>query len=214
VSALRLSRLASRDRRALLLGAALLVPVLLFKGVVHPYARARAALGERLRAQRELLERERTVLADVRRLPERRARVEALLAADAPLLFPGGDPFAATAELVGYVGEAARQSHVLVQELQSRSTAPLKGTETLVQLQVEVRGQSDFEGTLRFLQALERGPRLVRVEALAVERLAAASGGRAEALSLRAAVSAYVGATAPSPANQPPPSARVRRTSL
>ncbi len=214
MNAVRLSRLASRDRRALVLGAVVLLPVLLFRGVVTPYARMHAALGERLRAQRELLARELTVLADVRRLPERRARVHGVLAADASLLFPGGDPFAATAELVGYVGDAARHSHLLVQELQSRSTAPVQGAEGLIQLQVEVRGQSDFEGTLRFLQALERGPRLVRVEALAVERLVAASGGRAEALSLRAAVSGYVAASAPSPTNEPLPSVRVRRTSL
>ncbi len=211
----RLARLGARDRRALLLGVAVLAPVLLFRGAVQPYARARAALAERLRTQRRLLERELAVLMEARALPQRRVEVEKLLALDLPRLFPGGDPFAAAAELVGYVGDAARRGHVLVQELQSRSAVPVPGTDGLVQLQVEVRGQSDFEGVLRFLQALERGPRLLRVEAVAIERVGGGGGGSdgsggREVLSLRAAVSGYVAAASGEAPVQP----RVRRASL
>lgn len=182
-----LTRLSPRDRRALALGVMVLVPVLLFRGAVQPYLRARAALAERLAAQRELLERELSVFAAAQRLPERRARVAGLLAADAPRMLPGGDPLAASAELVGYVGDAARRSHVLVSELQSRGSvaAPAPETDGLARLQVEVRGRTDFEGVLRFLQALERGPRLVRVDAVVID------GGGAGPLTLRAAVSGY-----------------------
>ncbi len=186
-----LRRLPPRDRRALTLGAAALVPVLLFRGVVQPYVRARAALADRLAAQRGLLERELTVLAGAQRLPERRAHVDRLLAADAPRLLPGGDPLAASAELVGYVGDAARRSHVLVSELQSRGSGAAPGGDGLTRLQVEVRGQTDFEGVLRFLQALERGPRLVRVDAVSIEGGGVAPDARRETLTLRAAVSGY-----------------------
>jgi len=197
-----LRRLPPRDRRALLIGAALLIPVVLFRGVVQPYVRARAALGERVRTQRDLLARERAVLDEARSLPERRARADVSLAADAPRLLPGADLYAATAELVGYVGETARRSHVLVQELQSRSAPSTTATEAggeggLAQIHVELRGQTDFEGVLRLLLALERGSRLVRVDALAVERSSEGPGGR-EMLSLRAALSGYSAAT-PSP---------------
>ncbi|HYT05184.1 MAG TPA: GspMb/PilO family protein [Gemmatimonadales bacterium] len=206
-----LTRLTARDRRALLLGLAVLAPVLVFRGAVQPYARARAALAERLRTQRGLLERELAVLAAADGLPERRERMATLLAADAPRLFPGGDPLAATAELVGYVGDAARRSHLLVQELQSRSVTLVRRTDGLAQVQVEVRGQSDFEGALAFLQALERGTRLVRVDALALERASASSGGQ-EILTLRAGISGYVAAVAPVPSGPAP--LRVRRTGL
>ncbi len=193
-------RLTPRDRRALLIGAAVLLPVLLLRGVVPPYVRARAALGERVRTQRDLLARELAVLAQARSLPERRARADVSLAADAPRLLPGADPYAATAELVGYVGETARRSHVLVQDLQSRSAISPTPAAGLAQIQVELRGQTDFEGVLRVLQALERGAPLVRVDVLAIERTGADPGGR-ETLTLRAAMSGYsAAARAPVPA--------------
>jgi type II secretion system (T2SS) protein M len=190
-------RLAVRDRRALVLGAVVLMPVLLFRGVVRPYARARAALGERVRVQRDLLARELAVLADARSLRERRARLDASLAADAPRLFPGTEPYAATADLVSYVGETARRNRVQVQDLQGRSAAPATQAEGLTRVQVELRGETDFEGVLRLLQTIERGPRLVRVDALAIERSGADPGGR-ETLTLRAALSGY-SATASAP---------------
>ncbi len=184
-------RLSPRDRRAVALGVMALGPVLLFRGVVQPYVRARAALADRLAAQRGLLERELSVFAGAQRLPERRARVAGLLAADAPRMLPGGDPLAASAELVGYVGEAARRSHVLVSELQSRGSGAAPAADGLARLQVEVRGQTDFEGVLRFLQALEHGPRLIRVEAVSIEGGVVASDARRETLTLQAAVSGY-----------------------
>jgi len=189
-----LRRLTRRDRRALLIASAVLIPVVLFRGVVQPYVRARAALGERVRTERDLLARELAVVDEARSLPERRARADVALAADAARLLPGADPYAATAELVGYVGELARRSHVLVRDLQSRAPATEGG---LAQIQVELRGQTDFEGVLRLLLALERGSRLVRVDALAVEGSGEGLGHR-ETLTLRAALSGY-SAAAPAP---------------
>jgi hypothetical protein len=206
-----LARLTRRDRRALLLGALALGPVLLFRGVAQPYARARAALTERLATERGLLERELTLLAAARRLPERREHLAALLAADARTLFPGGDPLAATAELVGYVGGAARGSRVLVQELQSRGATPVPGGDRLVQLEVEVRGQTDLEGALRLLDALERGPRLVRVDALVLEQATVLSRGP-ETLTLRAVVAAFAAAV-PAPGGRMPLRPVAQRTS-
>jgi type II secretory pathway component PulM len=199
-----LSRLVPRDRRALALGAAALVPALLFRGVLQPYLRARATVVEQLRAQRALLDRELSALAAARQLPRRRERVAGLLAADAPRLLSGGDPLAATAELVGYVGEAARRNHVQLQELQSRSAgaAPAPPGDDVIQVRVELRGQTDFEGILRLLQTLERGPRLVRVDALVIEQGVTASRQR-ETLTVRAAMSGYVALSGPSQARGP-----------
>jgi type II secretory pathway component PulM len=202
--------LVLRDRRALLFGALVLVPVLTFREVVQPYLRARTALVERVRTQRGLLARELAVLAAAPRLPERRAQAEAVLAADAPRLFPGTEPFAATAELVGYIGEAARRSRVLVQGLQSRSVPPEPGM--LVQLHVDLRGETDFEGVLRLLQAIERGPRLVRVDALVIQTGGDRPGGR-ETIAVRAALSGYV-AAAPPPSDRPDRPDRVVRAGL
>ncbi len=204
-----LTRLTARDRRALLIGAAVLMPVVLLRGVVQPYVRGRAALGERIRTQRDLLARELAVLAVARSLPDRRARADVSLAADAARLLPGADPYAATAELVGYVGETARRSHVLVQDLQGRSATSSTEAGGLARIQVELRGQGDFEGVLRLLHVLERGARLVRVDALAIERSGADPGGR-ETLTLRAVLSGY-SATVPSSTGQRSQAVQARR---
>jgi hypothetical protein len=75
-------------------------------------------------------------------------------------------------------------------------------------LQVEIRAESDLEGVLTFLQALERGERLVRVERLSITRPESdveEEEGAAEALRLTATVRGF--ALAPEPSRPTAPAA-------
>jgi len=190
-----LSRLGQRDARALRLGALVLVPVLGYGLLARPYWRGRDRLSEAVRVQRDLLVRERALLEDARSYPALGSEVAAAAGRESRLLFQGPSAPAAGGELVSYVGEAARRNRVLVQELATRPAEVAPGA--LARLQVELRAQSDLEGVLGFLVALERGPRLVRVEALAVERTEAWAGDAQadrETLTLRAAISGVASA--------------------
>ncbi len=72
----------------------------------------------------------------------------------------------ATAELVSHLGDIARDNDVW---LQNATTRPSEVCDAGVRtLHVAVRAESDLEGLLRFLQALERGGKLIRVERLDV----------------------------------------------
>jgi type II secretory pathway component PulM len=194
-------RLGSRDRRAIGLGALVLAPALCWSLVLHPYVRARGALRDRVREQRALLERELALVAASRGFPAALENARRALASRRPRLFAGGDALAATAALVGVVGEEARRQGVLIDAIESR--APAAG-DALVAVQIEVRGRGDAEGLLRWLAALESGPRLLRVEQLGVVRLDAGVPARSpdiETLIVSGRVSGYllpaVGARAP-----------------
>lgn len=164
------TRLRPRDRRALLLGAALLLPILLFGLVGRPYLHALSTTRAELQTQRELLARERTLLEEARAYPARMDDAEAGLRLEVPRLFGGTDELTMTAALAEVVAEEARRSRVLVQGIESREAAPVD--EGVLALQVELRALGDLEGVLTFLHALEQGEKLIRVERLAIERAA------------------------------------------
>lgn len=70
-------------------------------------------------------------------------------------------------------------------------------------LRVEVRAESDFQGVLEFLDALERGPKVVTVERLDIARTLRAGDEDRETLSVNATVVGYsiVPAATPGAAN-------------
>lgn len=186
-------RLTRRDRRALLLGLAVLAPAVLYGSAVRPYANALADARRNLHSQRDLLARELTLLADARAFPAHLERIESALEALAPRLFTAPDPVAATGVLAGYVADAAQRSRVLLERSDPASPSQVDGD--LARLEVQVRALGDLEGLLALLYALEHGPKLVRVEGIAIER--ASRPGRQldardeEVLSLRAVVAGF-----------------------
>ena len=187
------TRLSPRDRRALALGALVLAPTLGFALVAKPYLHARAVLQERVREQRDLLRREVTLVAAAHDLPPRLEGATRAFANGRTRLLSGRDPLGATAALVSLVGDEARRQGVLLEAIESGAPEPV-GNE-LVAVRIDVRGRGDLEGLLRWLKALETGPRLLRVERLAVGRLdqgIARDSLDVETLTLGAEIRGYV----------------------
>ena len=156
-----------RDRRAIILGLWVVIPSLLFVAV-QPFHRALTATREELATQRDLLSRELALLQDLERYPAALRTADSALKRVAPRLFEEPDDVLATSRLTSYVAGQALTSHVLFQEAESRPTQRTKDGIRI--LQVQIRAEGDTEGMLRFLQSLERGPRLVTVKELAITR--------------------------------------------
>jgi hypothetical protein len=106
-----------------------------------------------------------------------------------PRLFEGKDDVMASAELASYLGEVARRTRVWMQDAATRpAVAGPDGTRTL---RVEIRAESDLLGALLFLQALERGDKLVRVERLDLVRSQRLGKSDVEVIAITATVAGF-----------------------
>ena len=166
------SSLSPRDRRALTLGALLGVPVLLFSLVLRPALASHADTRESLRVQRALLAEELALAAHARRYPALLGEARASLRDEAPRLFASRGGAGPAAALEEYVADRAEQSRVRLEQSQGREEGD--AAEGVAALGVEIQGTGDLAAVLGFLRALDTGPRLVRVERLALERRSAA----------------------------------------
>jgi type II secretory pathway component PulM len=156
--------LTARDRRALIVGLCVLLPAVAWR----PYQAALTDTREKLVTQRDLLARELALLEDLERYPASYRSADSALKRIAPRLFDEPDDVLATARMTSYVAGQALTSRVLLQEAEPR---PARRTKDGIRaLQVEIRAEGDTEGLLRFLQALERGNRMVTVEELSITR--------------------------------------------
>jgi hypothetical protein len=161
-----------------MLGAALLVPMLLWAGVVRPYRSALAGLEDRLAAERSLLERERAVLREAPELPGRLEEARVALARWEAGLVHSLNPALAEAEVTALLETIARDSRVLLQEVRAMALPPdAARPEGLVPFRLSVRGETDFEGVLAFLDGMEQEPLLLRIVGLSVEPAAGGGGG-------------------------------------
>jgi type II secretory pathway component PulM len=149
--------LSARDRRALLWGAAIGATALLIAVGVKPYVRVLNETRDELSTQRELLARERALMGASGRLPAALRKSQGSLAEESTPLFNAVDELSATSD------------RVLVQQLETRKAEALD--QGMVAVAVDIRAEGDFEGVLRFLDALERGDKLVRVSALTLARV-------------------------------------------
>lgn len=165
---MRNSRLSSRDRRALLLGAGVLVPALFFMFAAKPYFQAVADTRNELQRERQLLIRERTLLADAHTYPDRMNRTEVLLKRHVPRLFSGSDEPTWTSSIADYVRDVAVGNRVVVQSIEGRNAQRMEGE--LMAIEVEIDAVSDLEGLLSFLYVLEEGVKLVQLDQLSIER--------------------------------------------
>jgi hypothetical protein len=165
-----LDRLSHRDRRALLLGAAVLVPALLWIVVVRPYRDALVGVRERIAAEQALLAREESLIAGEETLPQaidvalagaERAERRLVSAANATL---------AEAELTDYLESAAARSRVLLEELRGvspgRDSTSVEGVQPI---RLSASGESDLSGVTSMLRRIEDGALLVRVSELSIE---------------------------------------------
>lgn len=160
-------RLTARDRRTILLGAAVLVPSLVWTLAVSPYIDALSAAERRLADQRALLRRELKVLAEAKAYPTAFGVGARRLLAAAPRLTGGEDDAAAGAAVASYVRQLAGMGGANVTRVEPGAAHNAGGG--LAALPVAVTGEADLEGLMTFLQLLESGPKLVRVDELKVE---------------------------------------------
>lgn len=193
------SSMQTRDRRAVVLGVGILLPALLFIWGVRPYLGALDDARQELAAEQDALSREQAAIASARDNPHLRQVADSAMRALQPRLFEGRDDVMASAQLASYVGDVAQRSRVLLQDANTRpSTVGKDGVRTL---EVEIRGQSDLGGTLHFLQAIERGAKLVRVDRLDVMHAAGSTDDPMETLTITATISGFALADAGSAAN-------------
>ncbi|MEP6619097.1 MAG: GspMb/PilO family protein [bacterium] len=191
--------MSTRDRRAVTVGLAILVPSLLFVWGVKPYFAAVTDAKEQLSVERETLARERAAIDAARRNPKLRDRADSAMRAVTPRLFEGRDDVMASAELTSYLGEVAREHRVWLQDAATRPAVQLPGG--VRALRVELRAESDLRGVLSMLRALESGAKLVRVDRLDISRVAKVTADDAsETLAVSATVMGYAKGVPSAPA--------------
>ena len=163
--------MTSRDRRALGLGAMVLIPALAFVWGVRPLMGALGENRDLLASERATLSREMAAIDAARANPDLHRVADSAMRAVAPKLFTGRDSVMATAELGSYLSQVASRTDVWLQNAVTRPSIIENGG--VRRLRVEIRAESDLQGVLSFITALERGEKLVRVERLDISRILA-----------------------------------------
>lgn len=174
------SSLSPRDRRALRMGAWIVLPLLAASVVLRPYLSALLVQRAALENQRGLLARELRAVRDAPSEVERLQEGNRVLVAEAARLFGGNDAVTATAELARYVTARAAASGLRVDQAESGGDRePDRGTPTGAPLgpssaadsgalRVTLRAQGGSAGVYAFLRAMETGPKLVRIERIEI----------------------------------------------
>ena len=202
--------LSPRDRRALLVGGVIVVPLLIWMGLVRPYRNALEELGDRLVIEQGLLAREQHAMWEAPELPERLELTREILAQWEERLVRSANPALAEAEVTARLEQMARRYRVLLQEVRAVALPSAEPPpEGFLPIRLSIRGESDFEGVLGFLYGIEHHPLLLRVRGIAVEPVAAAgtptrgggSGVQPGAMTLTAIVEAFM--PEPRPQEQP-----------
>jgi hypothetical protein len=169
-NAFSLSRMSDRDRRAITLGALVLLPGLLYVVAVKPYFALLAETKDRTAAERRLLARELDLIAQKTSLPATlvQARRKAELAELS--LVQAQNPTMAEAELTELLEKVAGLSRVLLKEVRSvptpRGHVDPEGVQTV---RLAVRGESDLEGVLKYLKRIEESTTTLKVHELSLE---------------------------------------------
>jgi hypothetical protein len=167
---LLLNGLAPRDRRAILLGLAVLLPSVTYVLGVKPYRAALADVRDRVEMQRRALEGELGLLAAAPTLPLEleSAEAEADVYEDKLVQAPTG--ILAEGELSDFLESAAVRSRVLLEGIRSgelgRGEEPPPG---LSVVRLHLSGESDLEGVLTFLDEIEKSQLFLRVRGMALE---------------------------------------------
>ena len=163
--------MGERDRRAVLWGGTVVLLSLLYIWGVRPYQAALADARDQLATERATLARERAAILTARRNPQLQHIADSAMRVMRPRLFEGKDDVMASAELASYLGDVAQKARVWLQDASTRPATPGAQNGGVRTLHVEIRAESDLNGTLKFLQALERGDKLIRIDRLDISRI-------------------------------------------
>lgn len=200
----RRRRLKARDRRALVLGLMLIAPVAGYRLVLAPWLAHTAELRASLTAERGLLARELTVVAEAESLPAVAADLQGELNGARPWLLNGATALAASSILSRDIAVHAGDAGVLIQEVQGRDDGDFG---VLRVSSVSVRVLGDLEGVQRFLHALENERTLLTVGELSLRPAGVNDGDleRGQVMSLALVVSGYWMEPGTSPGGLPGP---------
>jgi hypothetical protein len=160
------SPVSASDARALAIGSILVVPMLVFKLAALPFAGHWMERDELIAAQRGLYEREVRAIEDSAGNMKRKKLLAGQLSYGYRRLFVSDEPNLASAAVLSYVDSLAEANRVLLAESNLQKADSV--SREVSSVKVEIAGGSDFEGLLRFLSSIERGPRLAHVRALAI----------------------------------------------
>lgn len=182
--------MAAKDRRAIIVGLSILLPALFYVWGVRPYRAAMTETRDALETARLALSREKAAVVTTRANPDAQRAADSALAMAVPRMFVGRDDAIASSQLASYLGGVARASRVLMQDANTRPSAT--SPEGIRTLRVEIRGESDVQGIVTFLQNLEGGQKLVRVDRLEISRVPGLEEKNGfETLSVAATVSGF-----------------------
>lgn len=160
--------LSRNDRRALVIGAAILLPALVFGYAVRPMQRALDARRATIGTERELLARELALVADAPRVPDMIVARQHALDEDSARVVVSDAPATASVRFADRVRDMARAHDLLVSQTTELAADSLRGGVRVLRL--AVRGESDLAGILGFLRAIETGSMSVRVASLQIEQ--------------------------------------------
>lgn len=181
--------LSARERRTVLIGASIAGAGLLYVWGARPYSAALTEAREALSVESAALARERAAVASARQNPRLAQLTDSAMRAARPRLFEGKDDVMASAELASYLGDVARRTRVWLQDAATRPA--VAGPDGTRALRVEIRAESDLLGTLLFLQALEHGDKLVRIDRLDLVRSQRLGNSDVEAIAITATISGF-----------------------
>jgi len=183
------STLSARERRTVIVGTAVVGAGLFFVWGVRPYRASLTEARDALATETAALARERAAVASAQQNPRLMQATDSAMRALRPRLFEGKDNVMASAELASYLGDAARRTRVWMQDAATRPATD--GPDGTRALRVEIRAESDLLGALMFLQALERGDKLVRVDRLDLVRSERSRDAESEAIAITATISGF-----------------------
>ena len=163
-----LARLARGDRRAVMIGAVILVPSLLYVYAARPIARAIGDRRESAVQQADLLGRENAVLGLSPRFPTLRTETAQRLELELKRTIKSEAAVTANVKLADYVRQIGRAHELLVTEAAEAPGDSL--TPGVMLLRLSVHGESDLQGILGFVRGIENGAMHARVANLQIEK--------------------------------------------
>ncbi|HEV8265792.1 MAG TPA: type II secretion system protein GspM [Gemmatimonadales bacterium] len=160
--------MTARDRRALLLGAAVVGAAVLGLRVLPWAVRSAAGAYAELRERAALLARAREELAGVAVLRDSTAVLTRAVVALAPQILEGGSAADAGADLSGTVSLAATRAPAKLERLDALPDSTGAGGGRLGCVRVHVALETDVRGLAAFLKAIDDGDAVLAVEDLRV----------------------------------------------
>jgi len=154
--------LRAQDKRALRWGAIITIVALGYTFVIAPAWRALSARRAAAVLAEDALRREHALIDRTPQLVAQQQTTVAWLSGEARRLFPGHDDVGATSGLTDYLADAASSTGIQLKQAETRPAAQFSSG--VRALHVVIRGEGDPRAVVTFLQRLEMGEKLVRLD--------------------------------------------------